>query len=405
MATKKPNTRKKPTGTKKTPRIAKNNLANKSRVPSWLFALLIVMVVATGIYFVYRSFAAAKPNLRFQILKNGTCVNTVNNNDKTVNIKIFRDTGTAQINNIKVFVDGSLVTTNPSSINGPVSNLLIASPTLSDNPSPHTITVTGNNVSNGSVSFNAYCEANGSTNNRVAIGYNVPNQGTNNIIPSTESGNNNVRYDNFNVIRRYRTWEQTKMYDLDTLREVRVIPALTVFNISRMAYVGGGLFYSQPPSEVGGKNYGFFVNTAYEVNQNGRAVNRAGNELDMRNNMPLSNHRTSGGECTSSRIWHQGLNNNLVAAIQRAELHLGRDVPMVTALRTYEEQTCLYNKYVGTSQPVAAPGTSNHNRGLAVDVDRSWISTANNRAVLRQYKLCETVANDPGHVELCPGFK
>ena len=53
------------------------------------------MVVATGIYSVYRSFAAAKPNLRFQILKNGTCVNTVNNNDKTVNIKIFRDTGTA----------------------------------------------------------------------------------------------------------------------------------------------------------------------------------------------------------------------------------------------------------------------------------------------------------------------
>lgn len=409
MAVKKNNTVKKTTRTKK-PRVASKKLAKKASVSRWVIALFILAVSGAGIYLIYRSYAATRPNLRFQIQKNGVCATSVNKNDTMVNIKISRDSGTATINSITVKVDGNAVATSPNSINGPVTNLLVASPTLSESPTPHRITVTGNNVANGPVTFSAYCESNGSTSSAVAISAASTTPSTppasSPVQPSevsSQESRNNVRYDNFNRYRRYRTWEQTKMYDLDTLRVVRTIPALTVFNVSRIAYVNGGFFYTPPPSEVGGKNYGFYINTAYEINQEGRAVNRAGQVLDMRNNMPLSDHRTSGGECTSSRIWHNGLTNNLVAAVQRVELHLGREVPMNTAYRTYDEQVCLWNKYGQDTSRVAPPGQSNHNRGLAIDVDSNFANQYS--GVMRQYGMCTPVPNEPWHFELCGGFK
>lgn len=158
-------------------RTSNNRLNNKYPIPKWMMILLIAIITGMGIFLVYRSFAStAKPNLRFQIQKNGVCTNSVNRGDSTVNIKITRDSGTATINNIKVYVDGSPVATSPSSISGPASNLLVASPNLSDSPSSHTITVTGNNTSQGAVSFSPYCEANGSTGSTVSVGLSSPSQ-------------------------------------------------------------------------------------------------------------------------------------------------------------------------------------------------------------------------------------
>lgn len=188
------------------------------------------------------------------------------------------------------------------------------------------------------------------------------------------------------------------MYDLDTLQITKVLyPGDVLNNVTRLAYLDGAYFISQNPSSTNGKNTGIFANKAFEINSAGNPANG----LPMVNGMPLSNHRTIGGECTSPRVWHEGLNNNLVAAIQRIELHLGREVPLVTAYRSYNEQSCLYNRYAGTSQPVASPGTSNHERGMAVDVDRAWLNSSNYRDIFRQYSLCENVSNDPGHFEIC----
>lgn len=168
MPAKKPKTKK---------RTSSNKLNNKYPIPKWMMILIIAVITGMGIFLVYRSFAATvKPNLRFQIQKNGVCTNTVNRGDSTVNIKITRDSGTAAINNIKVYVDGSPVATSPSSISGPVFNLAIASPNLADSPSSHSISVRGNNTSQGAVTFNPYCEANGTTSSTVSVGVAAPSQ-------------------------------------------------------------------------------------------------------------------------------------------------------------------------------------------------------------------------------------
>ena len=164
---------KKPKITKQTARkrTSSKKLTNKYPIPKWMMILIIAVITGMGIFLVYRSFAATvRPNLRFQIQKNGVCTNTVNRGDTTVNIKISRTSGTAAINNIRVYVDGAPVSTSPSSISGPVSNLSVASPNLAETPSPHRISVTGTNTSQGAVTFSPYCEANGSTGSTVAVG-------------------------------------------------------------------------------------------------------------------------------------------------------------------------------------------------------------------------------------------
>ena len=382
-------------------RTSKKGANKKAFIPKWALIFILIVFTCLGVFLIYTSFATAKPNLRFQILKNEVCTNFVGASDSNVHIRIYRTTGSETISNITVKVDGNAVATNPSSINGPVTNLMIASPRLGISPSNHTITVFGNKGGQ-SVEFSPYCEASASTNRTVTVTPNTPapavSNGNQNQNTITESTSGNARYLSFPQPKRYRVWEQANMYNLDTLRVTRVLnPRDILEDVTRLAYLNGAFFISQNPARTNGINTGVFTNKVYEIN----AAGNPANGLPMRNYMPLSNHRTIGGECTSQRVWHEGLNNNLVAAIQRIELHLGREVPLATAYRTYEEQSCLYNRYAGTSQPVAAPGQSNHNRGLAVDVDRTWLNSSNYREIFRQYSLCETVSNDPGHFELC----
>ena len=138
------------------------------RLPKWLIYLMAGLVLVIGALLIYRSFASARPNLRFQILKNNTCVTNVASNDSVVHVRIYRTQGNETISNITVSVDGTPVATNPTSISGPVTNLMIASPSLSANPARHTFTVTG---SKGSVPvyFSPYCEANGDTSSSVTV--------------------------------------------------------------------------------------------------------------------------------------------------------------------------------------------------------------------------------------------
>lgn len=65
--------------------------------------------------------------------------------------------------------------------------------------------------------------------------------------------------------------------------------------------------------------------------------------------------------------------------------------------RSTADQQRLYDNRASNPNPVAVPGTSNHERGMAVDIAGM---TPEQRAMLPQYGLAQPVANDPPHVEL-----
>ena len=67
-----------------------------------------------------------------------------------------------------------------------------------------------------------------------------------------------------------------------------------------------------------------------------------------------------------------GLAPGLRAAIARAEQLLGQSVPVTSGFRSTDEQRRLWLGRAGNRFPVATPGTSMHERGLAVDVPESF---------------------------------
>jgi hypothetical protein len=70
---------------------------------------------------------------------------------------------------------------------------------------------------------------------------------------------------------------------------------------------------------------------------------------------------------------------------------------MSSGFRSNADQARLYADRGNNPNPVAPPGSSNHERGLAVDIAGM---TPEQRALLPQYGLAQPVANDPPHVEL-----
>ncbi|MBR0901205.1 M15 family metallopeptidase [Bradyrhizobium liaoningense] len=68
-----------------------------------------------------------------------------------------------------------------------------------------------------------------------------------------------------------------------------------------------------------------------------------------------------------------------------------------SGVRTTQKQAQLYANRGSNPNPVAPPGTSLHERGMAADIAGM---TPAQRAMLPQYGLAQPVANDPVHVEL-----
>lgn len=97
-----------------------------------------------------------------------------------------------------------------------------------------------------------------------------------------------------------------------------------------------------------------------------------------------------------------GLSPGLLAALARADALLGYPVPVVSGLRTYEEQQALWERRATNPYPVARPGTSDHERGAAVDVARSAVPAV--VAVAAAAGLCQPLpATDPVHFVACGG--
>jgi hypothetical protein len=95
-----------------------------------------------------------------------------------------------------------------------------------------------------------------------------------------------------------------------------------------------------------------------------------------------------------------GLAPAMLAALARADGLLGHPVSVISGLRTRAEQRALWDQRHTNPYPVARPGTSDHERGLAVDVSRS--SVADLVAVAPAAGLCQPLPEtDPVHFVVC----
>lgn len=95
-----------------------------------------------------------------------------------------------------------------------------------------------------------------------------------------------------------------------------------------------------------------------------------------------------------------GLHPEMRRALAEAEALLGRPVPITSGWRSREQQQRLFDQRGSNPYPVARPGTSKHERGLAIDVPLSFVPSL--VGVAGQVGLCRPVAReDPVHFELC----
>jgi hypothetical protein len=95
-----------------------------------------------------------------------------------------------------------------------------------------------------------------------------------------------------------------------------------------------------------------------------------------------------------------GLAPAMLAALARADGLLGRPVPVASGLRTRADQESLWARRATNPYPVARPGTSDHERGLAVDVPRGFVAQL--LSVADAAGLCHPLPeSDPVHFVVC----
>lgn len=96
----------------------------------------------------------------------------------------------------------------------------------------------------------------------------------------------------------------------------------------------------------------------------------------------------------------QGLAPALVAALARAEQLLGEPVPIVSGWRSPDQQQALWDNRADNPYPVAAPGTSMHELGLAIDVVPEFVPKL--LAIAPDIGLCQPLpVTDPIHFTWC----
>jgi len=95
-----------------------------------------------------------------------------------------------------------------------------------------------------------------------------------------------------------------------------------------------------------------------------------------------------------------GLAPAMRAALARAEQLLGQPVPITSGFRSTEKQAALYANRAANPYPVAPPGSSMHERGLAVDVPADFVARL--LEVAPRAGLCHPYpVDDPIHFEVC----
>ena len=101
-----------------------------------------------------------------------------------------------------------------------------------------------------------------------------------------------------------------------------------------------------------------------------------------------------------SGVGTEGLTPEMAAAVARAGSLLGEPVPISSGWRSRAQHAALWARRHTNPYPVARPGTSMHERGLAIDVPRSFVAAL--RSVAAAAGLCQPLpVSDPVHFELC----
>lgn len=96
----------------------------------------------------------------------------------------------------------------------------------------------------------------------------------------------------------------------------------------------------------------------------------------------------------------RGLHPELRKALIKAGSLLGVPVPITSGWRSRGEQQRLYDQRASSPYPVAKPGSSRHEQGLAIDVPLGFVARL--ASVAQEVGLCRPVAKaDPIHFELC----
>jgi hypothetical protein len=102
-----------------------------------------------------------------------------------------------------------------------------------------------------------------------------------------------------------------------------------------------------------------------------------------------------------------GLNPQLSSAVQSAmndyTAMTGKTATITSAVRSRAQQQALYDAYIAGGKkgmPVAPPGSSRHEMGNAVDINRAAADEMDRMGILSKYGLSRPVANDPVHIEL-----
>ena len=96
----------------------------------------------------------------------------------------------------------------------------------------------------------------------------------------------------------------------------------------------------------------------------------------------------------------RGLQPQFRAALARVEALLGQRVPVVSGFRSRAEQEALWAARHTNPYPVAVPGTSLHERGLAIDVPVGFAPLL--AAVGPSAGVCQPLpVSDPVHFVLC----
>jgi Putative Flp pilus-assembly TadE/G-like/D-alanyl-D-alanine carboxypeptidase len=97
-----------------------------------------------------------------------------------------------------------------------------------------------------------------------------------------------------------------------------------------------------------------------------------------------------------------GLAPAMVAALRRADALLGGPVPVSSGFRSRAEQERLWVNRHRNPYPVAVPGTSAHERGMAIDVPSWFVPVL--LTVAAEAGLCQPLpATDPVHFVPCGG--
>lgn len=152
------------------------------------------------------------------------------------------------------------------------------------------------------------------------------------------------------------------------------------------------------------------LGTALGGERSGRSVAGEVDQLTLDRSGTYVTARTSVGgqrgeataiaQITSARR-RSGLAPSMVAALSRAEQLLGRSITISSGYRSTEHQRRLWEERDTNPYPVATPGTSLHERGLAVDVALSQVSAV--LSVAAHAGLCHPLPEiDPVHFVVCP---